>query len=160
MLPEMGYVQMSEAAVDVTFVGKPITEGAIRMYLLYANGQKFHLCNYNPKVQSGAFRRKKLPAWCRGTNLIRIMGKMRVQKLTSVNDLIPICNTSALRWALSAVTAQERKDWEAYDQTLLRAVNELWRELENQDPPSNMHPITFVMGACGNSQANNWKCFN
>lgn len=161
LLSEMGYVKMSEGAVDVTYVGKPLTDGSVRMYLTYDNGQRVHLCDYGPKVQSGAFRRKKLPAWCPyGTNLIRVFGKMRVQKITSMNDILPICDVAALSFALSAVTAMRRKDTTAYNELLTFAVNELFKELENKDSASNVTPMTFDFGACNPSQASRGRCWN
>lgn len=162
LLPEMGYVKMSEGAVDVTYVGKPLTDGDVRMYLSYDNGQRIHLCDYGPKVQSGAFRRKKLPSWCPyGTNLIRIYGKMRARKITSMDDIIPVCDVEALSWALSAVTAMRRKDTAGFNECLLQAVNALWKELGNQDSASNVQPVFFDFGACSPSQASNGgRCWN
>lgn len=154
LLPEMQQVPMTVAAVDVTFVGKPLTDGEVRLYANFANGQRFHLCNYGPKVQVGAFRRKKLPTWCAQVNVIRVFGKLRLRKITSLQDILPICDTAALSWALSAVTAMRAKDTTEYNNRLTMAVNELFRELENADSPSNVHPITFMLGAsCGGSQA-------
>jgi hypothetical protein len=161
LLNEMQQVQMDEAAVDVTFFGKPQTEGNVRAYLNYATGQRFHLCDYGPKVQVGQFRRKKLPQWCPyGTNLIRVLGKMRFRKITSISDIIPISDISALSWALSAVSAQERKDPQGYNDMLTLAVNELWKSIEDGDSPSNVHAITFLMGGCAASQSTNSKPFN
>jgi hypothetical protein len=46
------------------------------------------------------------------------------------------------------------KDTTEYNNRLTMAVNELFRELENADSPSNVHPITFMLGAsCGGCQA-------
>lgn len=150
---DYGYVKMEEGATDVTYVGKPQTDGPVRMYLTYDNGQRYHFCDYGPKVQSGAFRRKKLPFWCCGSPLVRIFGKMRQYNITSENDIIPICDTEALSWALSAVTAMRRKDAQGFNEMLGQAVNALYKGLEDKDSASNVHPITFMMGTCNNSQA-------
>lgn len=153
LVTDYGYVKMEEGATDVTFVGKPQTNGAVRMYLTYDNGQRYHFCDYGPKVQSGAFRRKKLPFWCAKSALVRVFGKMRQYNITSETDIIPICDTEALSWALSAVTAMRRKDAQGFNEMLGQAVNALYKGLEDKDSASNVHPITFIMGTCNDSQA-------
>lgn len=150
---DYGYVRMEEGATEVTYVGKPQTDGAVRMYLTYDNGQRYHFCDYGPKVQSGAFRRKKLPFWCAKSALVRVFGKMRQFNITSENDIIPICDTEALSWALSAVTAMRRKDTGEYNAMLAQALQALYKGLEDKDSASNVHPITFMMGTCNDSQA-------
>lgn len=153
MLSDMQYVRMEEGATDVTFVGKPQTTGNIRMYLTYDNGQRFHLCDYGPKVQSGAFRRKRLPQWCCRSTLIRVLGKVRDYKITSMDDILPICDVEALSWGLSAVTAMRRKDIEQYNLLVAQSANALYKGLEDKDSASNVHNITFNMGSCNNSFA-------
>lgn len=151
---DMQQTQMEIPAVDVTFFGKPITEAEVRLYANFANGQRFHIASYGPKTQVGQFRRKKLPSWCAQVNLIRVFGKLRLRKITSLTDILPICDTAALSWALSAVSAMRSKDTTGYNERLTLAVNELFRELENADSPSNVHPVQFMLGAsCGGSQA-------
>lgn len=78
---------------------------------------------------------------------------MRQFNITSENDLIPICDTEALSWALSAVTAMRRKDTEGYNAMLAQALQALYKGLEDKDSASNVHPITFMMGTCNPSQA-------
>lgn len=153
MLANMEPVRMEESATEVTYLGKDQTDGPIKLYLTYDNGQRFYLCEYGPKVQSGAFRRKKLPQRFCGSNLIRVFGKMRQYNLTSINDIIPICDTAALSWALSAVTALRRKDPQGYNDMLTLAVNEIYKGLQDKDSASNVQPIHFMMGTCNPSQA-------
>lgn len=160
MLANMGYVKMEEGATDVTYVGKNQTNGAIRMYLTYDNGQRYHFCDYGPKVQSGAFRRKKLPYWCAKTALVRVFGKMRQYNITSETDIIPICDTEALSWGLKAVTAMRRGDDDANERYLRKSLQALYKGLENKDSASNVHPITFMMGSCNPSQAGGRRLWN
>jgi hypothetical protein len=160
MAADMGYVKMEEGATDVTYLGKPQTNGAIRMYLTYDNGQRYHFCDYGPKVQSGAFRRKKLPVRCSNSNLVRVFGKMRQYNITNENDLIAICDTAALSWGMSAVTALRRKDVAGYSAMLTMAMQEVYKGLEEKDSASNVHPITFLMGTCSDSQAGGRKSWN
>lgn len=157
---DYGYVKMEEGATEVTYVGKPQTNGAVRMYLTYDNGQRYYFCDYGPKVQSGAFRRKKLPQWCCGSPLVRIFGKMRQYNITSENDIIPICDTEALSWAMSAITAMRRKDTEGYNLMLAQSLQALYKGLEDKDSASNVHPITFMMGSCNPSQAGGGRGWN
>lgn len=160
MEENMGYVRMEEGATDVTYLGKNQTDGAIRMYLTYDNGQRYHFCDYGPKVQSGAFRRKKLPYWCAKSALVRVFGKMRQFNITQETDIIPICDTEALSWALSAVTAMRRKDTQGYNEMLAQALQALYKGLEDKDSASNVHPITFMMGSCNPSQAGGRRYWN
>lgn len=161
MLTDQQKVSMSISAKDVTFVGKPQTNGPIKMYLRYDNGQDFYLCEYGPRVQSGAFRRKKLPAWCPyGCNLIRLVGKRRYYRINSINDIIPICDRNALKFAMMAQSSANKRDLQGYNENLSFAVNEILKGLEDADSPGCVQPVTVSSGFCGDSWASGGRCWS
>lgn len=142
-------VTMESAAYEVSFFGKPQTNGPVKLYLSYDNGARYYLCEYGPKVQIGQFRRKKLPQRLCGCQQVHIFGKRRYERITSENDLIPICDRVALSFAVSAIAALRKRDLESpegYHALLKSAMNELWKGLENADSASNVAPIQFISG--------------
>lgn len=153
-------VIMDSPAYDVTYVGKPETNGPIQLKLSYDNGQRFHFASYGPKVRSGSFRRKRMPQRFLGCNHVRIKGKRRYTKITSENDMLPICDRLALSFAVSAIADLRKRDREAYNANLTFALNELYRGMENTDSPGNVQPVQFITGFGHNpSQAGGGRCF-
>lgn len=150
LLTEQVPVIMESPAYEITFVGKPKTSGPVKLYLSYDNGQRFYLCEYGPNVRNGLFRRKKLPQRHCGCAQVHIFGKRRYDRITSENDLIPICDRVALSWAVSAVNAMRKRDDTQYQALMLNALNELWKGLENADSASNVAPVQFLSGFGGN----------
>lgn len=153
-------VTMEEPATDVTYVGKPQTDGPVKLYLSYDNGQRFKLAEYGPKVTTGGFRRKKLPRRFRGCNLIRIHGKMRQYRITSENDMLMICDRLALSFAVSAIADLRKRNLDGYNSNLTFSLNEINKGMENTDPTGNVSPVQFISGFGSNpSQAGNRRCW-
>lgn len=139
-------VIMESPAYEVSFVGKPKTSGPVKLFLSYDNGARYYLCEYGPNVQVGQFRRKKLPQRHCGCAQVHIFGKRRYTRITSENDLIPICDRVALCFAVSAIADLRKRDLESYNANMTFSLNELWKGLENADSASNVAPIQFLSG--------------
>lgn len=139
-------VIMESPAYEVSFVGKPKTSGPVKLFLSYDNGARYYLCEYGPNVQVGQFRRKKLPQRHCGCAQVHIFGKRRYTRITSENDLIPICDRVALSFAVSAIADLRKRDLESYNANMTFALNELWKGLENADSAGNVAPIQFISG--------------
>lgn len=151
---------MESPAYEVTFVGKPQTSGPVKLFLSYDNGARYYLCEYGPKVQVGQFRRKKLPQRHCGCAQVHIFGKRRYTRITSENDLIPICDRIALSFAVSAIADLRKRDLESYNANMTFALNELWKGMENADSAGNIAPIQFLSGFGSNpSLAGNRRCW-
>lgn len=160
LLNEQQPATMESPAYEVTFVGKPKTSGPVKLYLSYDNGQRYYLCEYGPNVRNGLFRRKKLPQRHCGCAQVHIFGKRRYDRITSENDLIPICNRNALSWAVSAVAAMRQRNDDNHERFLRKAMTELWKGLENADSPSNVAPLQFISGFGSNpSLAGGGRCW-
>jgi len=160
LLANQAPVTMESPVYEITFVGKPQTQGPIKLYLSYDNGARYYLCEYGPKVRTGQFRRKKLPKRFWGCQQVHIFGKRRYERITSENDLIPICDRVALSFAVSAIADLRKRDNESYQRNMLMALNELWKGLENADSASNVAPIQFISGFGSNpSLAGGRRCW-
>lgn len=154
-------VTMESPAYHVTFVGKPKTNGPVKLYLSYDNGARYFFCAYGPNVRVGAFRRKKLPQRHCGCAQVHIFGKRRYDRITSENDLIPIGDRLALSFAVSAIADLRKRDQEGYQTNMLMALNELWKGLENADSAGNVAPIQFISGFGSNpSMAGGRRCWS
>lgn len=161
LLADQQPVIMESPAYEVTFVGKPKTNGPVKLFLSYDNGARYYLCEYGPNVRVGAFRRKKLPQRHCGCAQVHIFGKRRYDRITSENDLIPIGDRVALSFAVSAIADLRKRDQQGYQSNMLLALNELWKGLENADSASNVAPIQFISGFGSNpSMAGNRRCWS
>lgn len=151
---------MESPAYEVSFVGKPKTSGPVKMFLSYDNGARYYFCEYGPNVRTGLFRRKKLPQRHCGCAQVHIFGKRRYQRITSENDLIPICDRIALSFAVSAIADLRKRDLESYNANMTFSLNELWKGLENADSASNVAPMQFISGFGSNpSLAGGRRCW-
>lgn len=154
-------VIMESPAYEITFVGKPKTSGPVKLYLSYDNGAHYYLCEYGPNVRNGLFRRKKLPQRLCKCAQVHIFGKRRYDRITSENDLIPICDRVALSFAVSAIADLRKRDLESYNANMTFALNELWKGLENADSAGNVAPIQFISGFGTNpSLAGGRRCWS
>lgn len=141
---------------DCSFFAKPVTEDNVKCYQKVPTGQRFFLCDYGPKIRVGSFRRKRLPQRFCGCTMVRIKGKRRYVRLTSESDICPFDNRGALQFALSAIAARTRNDAGDYDNLMAHALNELWRQMQDNDGPQNVSQMHFRSGNAGNwSQAGN-----
>jgi hypothetical protein len=153
-------VTMEAAAYEITFVGKPKTNGPVKLYLSYDNGARYYLCEYGPNVRQGNFRRKKLPQRHCGCAQVHIFGKRRYDRITAETDLIPICDRVALSFAVSAIAALRKRDLEEYNANMTFSMNELFKGMENADSASNVAPMQFISGfGSSPSQAGNRRCW-
>ncbi len=160
LLGDQQPVIMESVAYEVTFVGKPKTNGPVKLFLSYDNGARYYLCEYGPNVRIGLFRRKKLPQRHCGCAQVHIFGKRRYDRITSENDLIPIDDRVALSFAVSAIADLRKRDNEGYNTNMAFAMNELFKGLENADSASNVAPIQFIAGFGSNpSRAGNRRCW-
>ena len=160
LVGEQQAVIMESPAYEIPFVGKPKTNGPVRLYLAYDNGARYHLCDYGPNVRTGLFRRKKLPQKHWGCQQVHIFGKRRYDRITSENDLIPICDRIALSFAVSAIADLRKRDQQGYQANMLMSLNELWKGLENADSAGNVAPLQFISGFGTNpSRAGNRRCW-
>lgn len=161
LLTDQQPVIMESPAYDITFVGKPKTNGPVKLFLSYDNGGRYYLCEYGPNVRTGLFRRKKLPQRHCGCAQVHIFGKRRYDRITAETDLIPICDRVALSFAVSAIADMRKRDLEGYNANLTFAMNELWKGLENADSASNVAPIQFISGFGSNpSLAGGRRCWS
>lgn len=146
---------------DITFLQKQETESFIRAEQAFSNGQRLYLCDYDPSTRLGAFRRKRMPnALCGGCNVVTIKGKRRFVPLTSESDICPFDDPVALGFALRAVAAWRRgadnDSLAAYNANLLMAVNELYKDMRDEDSAGNVAQLKFRSGfSCNPSQAAN-----
>lgn len=137
---------------DVTMVNKPLTQGSIQLQIRYDNGQRFqtgtwpYFTRYGPKVRHAYYRRKKLPQWCGGCQMVVIKGKMKQYPITDENDILPFDDVHAWRFALAAVNAQTRGEIGAYEQNIAAALRELSRSMQDSDPAGNMAQARFSSG--------------
>lgn len=146
MLTEQQVVVMESPAMDVSFIGKPQTDGPIKVFFHYDNNERFYICDAGPQVQSTAFRRKRLPNRFCGCNEVRIVGKKRYYRIRTENDIIPICDPIALSFAVTAIADLRKRDNDSYSKNLLLAQNELWKSMENADSAGNVSPVQFLSG--------------
>lgn len=148
---------MSAVAYDVTFFKKPKTQGVISLQLHYDDGQRFYFCNYHPDTQEGLFRRKQLPQRFWGCNIIRILGKTRFVKIDDENQIIPFNDPIAVGFACAATAAWRRRDTDAYDQLMLRALNEMKKQMEDGDSAGNVKQVAVRTNFNNASLAGNYK---
>lgn len=154
-------VIMESPAYEVTFFGKPKTNGPVKMYSSYDTGARYYMCEYSPNVRNGLFRRKKLPQRHCGCAQVHIFGKRRYDRITAETDLIPICDRIALSFAVSAIADLRKRDAESYNVNMTLSLNELWKGLENADSASNIAPIQFLSGFGSNpSLAGGRRCWS
>jgi len=161
LLADQQPVIMESPAYEPTFFGKPKTNGPVKSFLSYDNGARYYICEYGPNVRTGLFRRKKLPQRHCGCAQVHIFGKRRYDRITSENDLIPICDRVALSFAVSAIADLRKRDNDGYNTNMTYALNELWKGLENADSASNVAPMQFISGFGSNPSraGNNRRCW-
>lgn len=135
LLADLQPVLTSGHVTSITSLNKPVTNGPVKAYVYYDfNGLRTGFAFYPAGVTNPSFRRKKVPFrypdGCNGTLLIK--GKRRFMPVRSMTDEMQICDTQALKFAVQALAAQLRKEPEEYNNYVALAVNELNKELENE----------------------------
>lgn len=161
LLPNQQPVKTENFVQDITFFQKPQTEGIVRAEQYFSNNQRLYLCDYEPLTIIGAFRRKRMPSGlCSGCNMVTIKGKRRFIPLTSEYDICPFDDPIALGFALRAVAAWRRgasgDSLAEYNSNLLQAVNEIYKQMRDEDSAGNVSRVKFRSGfGCNPSQAAN-----
>lgn len=148
---------MQSVAYDVTFFLKPKTSGPISLQLHYDDGQRFYFCTYLPDTKEGLFRRKQLPHRFHGCTIARILGKKRYIHIESETDIMPFNDRVGMRWACAAISAQERRDFEQYDQLMLRALGAIKKQMEDSDSAANVKQANIRTNFVSPSLAGNYK---
>lgn len=146
LLADQEPVIMDSVAYDVTFFLKPKTLGPVALQLHYDNGQRIQFCEYMPHTEEGLFRRKSIPNRFHGCNIVRVLGKIRYDRITDENQIIPINDRVALGFGVAAISAWQRGDLKAYGENMLFALNELKKQMENSDSASNVRQVKVVTG--------------
>lgn len=161
LLPYQQPVLTDSFVYDVSFLQKPQTVSNVKAYQAFSNGQRIFIGDYAPLTRLGAFRRKRMPvSLCGGCNVVTIKGKRRFIPLTSEDDICPFDDPIALGFALRAVAAWRRgadnDSLNEYNGNLQMALNEIYKQMRNEDSPGNVAQIRFRSGfSCNPSQAAN-----
>lgn len=134
-------VVMNAVATDVTFFLKPKTLGPVSLQLHYDNGQRFFFCEYLPHTEEGLFRRKFIPNRFHGCNIAKVVGKLRYDRITDENQIMPFNDRIAMGFAVRAIAAWQRGDTGAYAENMTWALQELKKQMEDADSASNMKQI-------------------
>ncbi len=153
-------VVMESVAYDVTFFLKPKTLGPVALQLQYDNGQRMQWCEYLPHTQEGLFRRKRIPACFQGCNIAKVVGKLRYDRITDENQIMPINDRIGMGYAVAAVSAWNRGDTEAYNTNMLLALNEIKKQMEDGDSAANVRQVKFRTDFANPSQAGGGKWWN
>lgn len=153
-------VIMEAVAYDVTFFLKPKTVGPVALQLHYDDGQRIQWCEYLPHTLEGLFRRKSIPHRFHGCNIARVVGKLRYDRITSEDQIMPINDRIGMGYAVAAVSAWRRGDTGAYNENMLLALNELKKQMEDGDSAANIRQVKFRTDFANPSQAGGGRCWN
>lgn len=126
-------VETESVVTDVKFLRKGSTKGAVRAYITYSTGARTLAARYQPRVQVASFRKKRLPTvWGNCDGELSLLGKVRFLPLVSEFDPLPICDASSISFAMQALEARRNRDYANYNAALALGVNELLKELSNE----------------------------
>lgn len=121
--------------IDVTYQNKGTTKGAVVGMVVYAGSRPERIVRIPAKVASPSFHKKKLPmSFGRCNGELCIIGKLRFTELSSVTDILPICDPMALSFGLQALHALKNKRYDDYNSALTLSVNELVKEMGDVQP--------------------------
>jgi hypothetical protein len=151
---------MEAVAYDVTFFLKPKTLGPVALQLHYDNGQRVQWCEYLPHTEEGLFRRKSIPNRFYGCNIARVVGKLRYDRITSEDQIMPINDRIGMGYAVAAISAWNRGDTAAYSENMLLALNEIKKQMEDGDSAANIRQVKFRTDFANPSQAGGGRCWN
>lgn len=153
-------VIMDSVAYDVTYFLKPKTLGPVALQLHYDDGQRIQWCEYLPHTQEGLFRRKSIPNRFHGCNLARVVGKLRYDRITDENQIMPINDRIGMGYAVAAISAWNRGDTEAYNTNMLLALNEIKKQMEDGDSAANIRQVKVRTDFMNPSQAGGGRWWN
>jgi hypothetical protein len=151
---------MEAVAYDVTFFLKPKTLGPVALQLHYDDGQRIQWCEYLPHTEEGLFRRKSIPNRFHGCNIARVVGKLRYDRITSEDQIMPINDRIGMGYAVAAISAWKRGDTTAYNENMLLALNEIKKQMEDGDSAANIRQVKFRTDFANPSQAGGGRCWN
>lgn len=147
-------------AYDVTYFLKPKTLGPVSLQLAYDDGQRVQWCEYLPHTQEGLFRRKSIPNRFHGCNIARVVGKLRYDRITSEDQIMPINDRIGMGYAVAAVSAWNRGDTQAYADNMLLALNEIKKQMEDGDSAANVRQVKVRTDFANPSQAGGGRWWN
>lgn len=147
-------------AYDVTYFLKPKTLGPVALQLSYDDGQRVQWCEYLPHTQEGLFRRKSIPSRFHGCNIARVVGKLRYDRITSEDQIMPINDRIGMGYAVAAISAWKRGDTGAYNDNMLLALNELKKQMEDGDSAANIRQVKVRTDFANSSQAGGGRWWN
>lgn len=159
LLTDQQPVITEAVAYDVTFFLKPKTRGSVALQLAYDDGQRVQWCEYLPHTMEGLFRRKSIPNRFRGCNIARVVGKLRYDRITSEDQIMPINDRIGMGYAVAAVSAWKRGDIGAYGENMLLALNELKKQMEDGDSAANIRQVKVRTFAANPSWAGGRRCW-
>lgn len=150
---------MDSVAYDVTFFLKPKTLGSVSLQLHYDDGQRIYWCEYLPHTEEGLFRRKSIPNRFHGCNIARVVGKLRYDRITDENQIMPINDRIGMGYAVAAVSAWNRGDTKAYGENMLLALNEIKKQMEDGDSAANVRQVKIRTNSANPSWAGGGRCW-
>lgn len=160
LLTDQQPVITESVAYDVTYFLKPKTLGPVSLQLSYDDGQRIQWCEYLPHTQEGLFRRKSIPNRFWGCNIARVVGKLRYDRITSEDQIMPINDRIGMGYAVAAVSAWNRGDTKAYSENMLLALNEVKKQMEDGDSAANIRQVKFRTDFANPSQAGGGRWWN
>lgn len=151
---------MDSVAYDVTFFLKPKTLGPVALQLAYDDEHRTQWCEYLPHTEEGLFRRKSIPQRSWGCNIARVVGKLRYDRITDENQIMPINDRVGMGYAVAAISAWNRGDTQAYNENMLLALNEIKKQMEDGDSAGNVRQVKFRTDFANSSQAGGGRCWS
>jgi hypothetical protein len=159
---DAGFVGSTSLFSHITRVVKPVTTGYIDLYAVHLDtGDMFKLVRYHPSQTAPQFRRFRINNASRGsvgtqsatadfntdlgngpsttsngtdgsTSVILAIVRLRYVPLVAADDLLPIHSLQALRFAVMALSAEDKKDFQLAEATWAKAITAMGkRELAN-----------------------------
>jgi len=159
LLPDQAPTIMDAVAYDVTFFLKPKTVGPVALQLHYDDGQRIQWCEYLPHTEEGLFRRKSIPNRFYGCNIARVVGKLRYDRITSEDQIMPINDRIGMGYAVAAISAWNRGDTVAYNENMLLGLNEIKKQMEDGDSAANIRQVKIRTDFANPSQAGGGRCW-
>jgi hypothetical protein len=160
LLADQAPAIMSSVAYDVTFFKKPKTLGPVVLQLHYDDGARFNFCQYLPHTEEGLFRRKSIPRTFWGCNIAKVVGKLRYDRITSEEQIMPINDRVAMGFACKAIAAWRRGDDQDYVAKMTMALNELQKQMQDADSAANVRQVQVRSGFANPSQAGGGRWWN
>lgn len=165
LLPDQQVAVSQNIVTNITYQHKGQTNGAVRGYIVYPQlGTTAWIGTFPGVVIVPSYRKKKIPAnySCNGfnggsTGTLVIKGKLRYFPVRSELDPIPISNALALGYACQTLYLSRNGERQAANEALEFAVNELERELQDNQSNSTVTQIQVMAPWGRNRFARAWR---